>query len=205
MAKTQSEAKALIGSLLSQGYKKAEIARKLGIDSSTITQIEKGKKPGRNLVEPLRAIAEKRESIPQREIRKTKLGAPAKVRQSKKAPASKLKRDSQGRVKIAEPTTQQAAALRRLRQIADAGGKVSVVLVFPGGQKKILYQRGGEYAARLLNQFENSGMGFFEWFGEKTVEFVGQQYGIDAEKYIYEQRPVAVGYVAIYGDAAILK
>lgn len=46
----------IIGRILGMGVNKSEIARSLGIDSSTITQIEKGNKPGANLTADLARI-----------------------------------------------------------------------------------------------------------------------------------------------------
>lgn len=204
-AKPVSEAKTLIDSLLSQGLKKSQIAKRLGIDSSTITQIERGKKPGRNLVEPLRAIAEKREAVPARQVRQTKFGAPARVRQSKKSPTAKtssLKRDSAGRLKIAEETRQAAAAVRRLEQIAAAGGRVTLIVTFDDGTVRRVFDRGGEYAARLATDFRQSGQRFFDWLTEIVTEQLERQY---SGRSFEESSVVGVAYLAVYGDAVILK
>lgn len=194
-------ARELIGDLLASGWTKAEIARKLGRNSSTLSQVEKGKKPGANLVAPLEALKNKATSIPKPEQRKTKGGEVAKVRKSTKPPAPRLKRDGDGRIKLAPPTEKEYVALRRLKDIADDGGKVSIRLVFAGGREKVLYERGGEYAQKLVYQFENSGLSFFDWLSEKWIESTEQRYGIDAEKIERSESPVAVGFLAIYTAA----
>lgn len=201
--KPVSEAKTLIDSLLSQGLKKSQIAKRLGIDSSTITQVERGKKPGRNLIEPLRAIAEKREAVPARQVRQTKSGEPARVRQSKKPTAPKtLKRDSAGRIKIAEETRQAAAAVRRLEQIAADGGRVTLIVRMDDGTVRRVFDRGGEYAARLATDYRQSGERFFGWLTEIVAEQLGRQYSGQS---FDEVSVVGVAYLAIYGDAAVLK
>lgn len=190
-------AQSLIRDLVASGLNKSQIARRLGRDSSLIGQIEKGKKPGRNLVEPLEAI-KRGAAKAQPERRKTKSGEAAKVRQSKTLKVKTLKRDSQGRIKLAEPTDKEYVSVRRLREIAGAGGKVSIRLTFPDGTTKVLYQRGGEYAATLLYQYENSGQSFFEFLGEKAEEFAERQYSGIGD---FLESPVAVGFIAIYTAA----
>jgi len=201
MAKQVSEAKILIDSLLAQGVKKSEIAKKLGIDSSTISQVEKGKKPGRNLIEPLRAIAENRESIPPREVRKTKSGEPAKVRTKKKESVSKsqkVKKDSKDRIKIAEETVSASAAVQRLEKIAGDGGKVTLLLRYSDGSRRRLFDRGGEFAERLAVEYRRSEMRFFDWLTEKAAgQFEVQNYG----SMVDSGSVVAVGYLAIYTAA----
>lgn len=193
-------AKELIDRLVKSGITKAEIARRVGRDSSLISQIEKGKKPGSNLVEPLQAIVEKR-SVPKPVARLTKAGRPAKVRRGKGKAVPSLRRDSRGRIKIAPPTSLPHVALRRLTEIASAGGRVSIRLNFPGGREVILFERGGEYASRLLASFHSSGQTFFEWLGEKRVEVFEQRYGVDAEVVEFDERPESVGFIAIYTAA----
>ncbi len=198
MAKQISEAKELIDSLLARGVKKSEIAKKLGIDSSTISQIEKGKKPGRNLIEPLRAIAQKRATIPPREIRKTKSGEVAKVRKSKKVSAPALKRDKLGRIKIAPVTSLPYVAERRLKELAEAGAKVSIRLRFGDGTEKVLFARGGEFASRLLKSFLNSGQKFFDWLSDEASDQLGRQSYGDID---FSDDIEGVGYLAIYTAA----
>lgn len=201
MAKPVSEAKALIDSLLAQGYKKSQIARKLGIDSSTISQIAGGKKPGRNLVEPLKAIERKEAVIPSREVRKTKSGEPARVRQSKKTAKPGLKRDSQGRLKNAPETQQAAAAVRRLEQIANAGGKVTLIVTYEDGGVRRVFERGGQYAQSLAADYHSSGQKFFEWLSDVVADQLSRQYGGASESLAV----VGVAYLAIYGEAAVLR
>lgn len=193
-------AKELIDRLVKSGITKAEIARRVGRDSSLISQIEKGKKPGSNLVEPLRAIVEKR-AVPKPVARLTKAGKPAKVRRGKGASKPELRRDSNGRIKIAPPTKLEHVAVRRLTEIANAGGKVSIRLVFAGSRESVLFERGGEYASRLLAQYLKSGQGFFDWLAERRFEVVEARYGVDAEKIDLTEPPQAVGFLAIYTAA----
>src|SRR5262245_57685055 len=54
--KVAESSKDVIGRLLGMGLKKADIAKQLKIDSSTISQLEKGKKPGANLTADLLKI-----------------------------------------------------------------------------------------------------------------------------------------------------
>jgi len=193
-------AQSLIRELIASGLNKSQIARRLGRDSSLIGQIEKGKKPGRNLVEPLEAI-KRGAAKAQPERRKTKSGEAAKVRESKAAKPKTLKRDSQERIKIAEPTKKEYVAVRRLKEIAEAGGKVSIQLVFADGRQSVLYQKGGEYASRLVYRFENSDQSFFEFLTEERLETISARYGQEAEVVDLSESPVAVGFIAIYTAA----
>lgn len=195
-----ASAKELIGKLVASGLSKAEISRRVGRNSSLISQVEKGKKPGSNLVEPLQAILEKR-AVPKPVARLTKAGKPARVRRGKGKAAPSLRRDSRGRIKIAPPTSLPHVALRRLTEIAEAGGKVSIRLNFPGEREVVLFERGGEYASRLLASFHSSGQTFFEWLGEKRVEVFEQRYGVEAETVEFDERPESVGFLAIYTAA----
>lgn len=196
-------ARDLVNSLLSQGLTKSGIARRLGINSSTISQITAGKKPAKNLIEPLTAIVEQRASIPERQIRQTKTGERARVRQSKKSAATvrKTKADSSGRLKIAEETRSASVAVRRLEKIAMAGGRVALVLTFDDGGTKRIFDRGGEYAQRLVADWRSSGQRFFDWLSELAESQLSRQgYGIIAESVV-----VGVAFVANYGEAAVLK
>lgn len=189
----------LVNSLLSQGLTKSAIARRLGINSSTISQITAGKKPAKNLIEPLRAIAEQRAKIPERQVRQTKTGERARVRQSKVARRSKT--DSSGRLKIAEETRSASVAVRRLEKIAMAGGRVAMVLTFDDGGTQRIFDRGGEYAQRLVSDWRGSGQRFFDWLSELAESQLSRQgYG-----QIVEPVVVGVAFVANYGEAAVLK
>lgn len=193
-------AQQLIRELVASGLNKSQIAKRLGRDSSLIGQIEKGKKPGRNLVEPLQAI-KRGASKAEAERRKAKTGEAAKVRQSKTNKPKTLKRDTQGRIRIAEPTDKEYVALRRLREIAEAGGKVSIQLRFADGKQSVLFERGGQYASTILYQYENSGQSFFEFLKNERIEFVAGRYGQDEELIDLSESPVAVGFIAVYTAA----
>lgn len=193
----------LVNSLLSQGLTKSAIARRLGINSSTISQITAGKKPAKNLIEPLTAIVEQRASIPERQIRQTKTGERARVRQSEKTSAAvrKSKTDSAGRLKIADETRSASVAVRRLEKIAMSGGRVAMVLRFDDGGTQRIFDRGGEYAQRLVSDWRNSGQRFFDWLSELAESQLSRQgYGRIVEPVV-----VGVAFVANYGEAAVLK
>lgn len=161
-----ASAKELIEKLIASGMSKAEISRRVGRNSSLVSQIEKGKKPGSNLVEPLQAMLEKR-AVPKPIARLTKAGKPARVRRGKGKAAPSLRRDSRGRIKIAPPTSLPHVALRRLTEIAEAGGKVSIqvklarIRLYHESEDRLnytytLYSNGGEYASRLLHDWSNN-------------------------------------------------
>lgn len=98
MAKRLSAQKQ-IERLIEKGMSRAGIARAVGRDSSLISQIERGKKPGKNLEPALRELNRlnakarekagegKRELKEKPERRVTKEGKPVKVRQPKQKPA----------------------------------------------------------------------------------------------------------------------
>jgi len=102
-----SEAARLIEQLVKRGMVKARIADALGVNSSLVSQIVKGAKPGANLVEPLRALSRLTgagvvpstraealavgQLIPAAQRRTTRTGQPARVRQSSRPPGGPAK------------------------------------------------------------------------------------------------------------------
>lgn len=125
-------AKDIIGRLVSGGAKKSDIAKAFGIDSSTITQIEKGKKPGANLAAPLMEL-ERRvaagESIKEVQIdrpkRVTKSGEVAKVRKSK---ADKEREAEEARRKAEEERAARELAAKRAELEGAAAGGITVTV-----------------------------------------------------------------------------
>jgi len=193
-------AKELIDRLVKSGITKAEIARRVGRDSSLISQVEKGKKPGSNLVEPLQAIVEKR-AVPKPVARLTKAGKPAKVRRGKGASKSELRRDGNGRIKIAPPTKLEHVAVRRLTEIANAGGKVSIQVIDARGGESVLYSRGGQYASVLLRDFHNSGLATFGEYVASLLEMVAPSKPTGKEASTALTSELSVGFLAIYTAA----
>lgn len=194
-------AKELLSDLLSSGQTKAAIARKLKINSSTLSQIEKGKKPGRNLIEPLQALKSTGKAT-ERERRKTKSGELAKVRRSKQPAKAKLIK-TDGRIKYAPPTSLPYVAERRLNEIAEFGGKVSIKVVLKSGIEATLFLRGGEYAARLQHRWavmkdQDSSKDFFDFIVEVFNETIKNVAG--SSRPISRSELASVGYVAIYPD-----
>lgn len=192
--------------LLDVGWTKSRIAKKLGIDSSTLSQVASGKKPGRNLESPLMRLASGQD-VGERERRKTKSGEPARVRQpsSKKLTQKRLIKTADGRIKFAAPTSLPYVAARRLGEIAQGGGKVSVRIVLRGGSEMVLFSRGGEYAARLEHRWavfvdQNPGRDFFDFVVDLFNETIQNVNG--------ESRPIteidiqSVGFAVIYPDLA---
>ena len=193
-------AKDLIAKLVASGLTKAEISRRVGRNSSLITQIERGKKPGSNLVEPLAAILEKR-PVPKPVARVTRSGAPAKVRKGKAAAKPAIRRDSSGRIKIAPPTALDYVALRRLERIAGDGGKVSIRVVDAKGNESVLYSRGGQYASVSLRDFHNSGLATFKEYVAELLEMVAPSSPTGKEADTSLPSELSVGFIAVYTAA----
>src|SRR5215210_4966910 len=93
--------KDLINQLKAGGMSYAEIGRKLGRDSSLISQIARGKKKGSNLEASLEDIKEKRSvKEPERRVNK-QTGKPQALRKSKQSTPKGLIKDKKGRLKFA--------------------------------------------------------------------------------------------------------
>lgn len=175
-----ASAKELINSLVSRGTKKSEIARKLGINSSTLSQIANDKKPGTNLVPALQSLNAGREAG-DIERRKTKAGTPAKVR--KPAAAENVIYDRKKRPQITKikDTADDDSIKALLRRIAKEKGKVTVSIktkryeIDNGSDRRkgsgylSLYSSRGQQQGRLQNPkalidlIDNSEEGFTQF------------------------------------------
>lgn len=171
-----ANAQSLINKLKAGGLSYSEIGRRVGRDSSLISQIARGKKPGKNLEGALDAIAEKRAMVPTPERRKTKAGSFAQVRKAKPSAVrpARLIKDKQGRILFAPFSEKQFVSERRLSEIAAAGGKVSFRVRFEDGTEKLI-NKSGIYAQRAIREIHKSGLSFFAWLEEQAA--TNQGYG----------------------------
>ena len=158
-----------INQLKAGGMSYSEIARKLGRDSSLISQIARGKKQGKNLEGALDDIKEKR-SVREPERRKTKGGETAKVRKAKPTAArpAKLIKDKRGRIIFAPPTEKPSVTEKRLSRIATDGGRVSFRVTFEDGTEKLIFKI-GIYAQQAIREIYKSGLGIHAWLEEQAA------------------------------------
>ncbi|MFJ8188097.1 hypothetical protein [Streptomyces sp. NPDC096105] len=125
-----SEARDLILQLRAAGMSNRAIGREIGRNDRLIKYVADGEKPGRNLVESLRALAAKRggdqaATVPEAPRRKGATGAPAKVR--------RRTRWAQGRtVKVKQQAVKNGAKaiVARLDAAAAAGDRVAFTVVY---------------------------------------------------------------------------
>lgn len=126
----------IIGRILSFGVNKSEIARTLDIDSSTISQVMAGKKPGENLAAPLLELERKLagEQAPKEAIkdyhldiprRLTREGAIARVRESSQEKAEREREEREAADRRAE-AERQAARDREFEAVMEGGMTVTV-------------------------------------------------------------------------------
>lgn len=132
----------LIEALKAQGYTNASIGRALERDSSLISQIAKGKKPGRNLEASLDGLLRSGlvETLPPR--RTTRSGAQARVRRPGEGAKPKVKNqipgivDKQGRIIHAELDGLSPGDVRKmLAKIRKDGGVLSFTVTAVGYKK----------------------------------------------------------------------
>lgn len=173
-----SEAKSLIDFLHGvQGLSYSAIGRALNRDSSLISQIAKGKKPGKNLVGGLEKLSkgEKRPAEPER--RKTAKGEVAKVRQPKQPKAKALVKDKEGRIRRTDATAKERVFVSRLTKVANSGGKVSFIITHDGGEAFHLFRKGGIYAQKALYEILNNPDGAFAQLIEWALSIQGNGKG----------------------------
>lgn len=163
-----ANAKDTINKLKAGGMSYSEIGRKLGRDSSLISQIARGKKKGGNLESSLEDLAEKRATVREPARRVAKSGEPAKVRRSSKAPKGLLK-DKKGRIKRAPESSRESVFTDRLDRIARAGGKVSFKVKFKDGSESHVFKRGGIAAQKAIYEALNFPGGAFEWLADAAA------------------------------------
>lgn len=161
--------KDIINSLKAGGMSYNQIAQKLGRDSSLISQIARGKKPGKNLEASLRDISEKKATVKEPARRLAKSGEVAKVRKSAKPASGKLLKDKQGRIKFAPSSSREQTFVNRLSNIATAGGKVSFRVKFKDGSEDHIFRKGGIFAQRAIRDALNFPGGAFEWLAEQAA------------------------------------
>ncbi len=152
-----------IGQLLGKGWTKAEVARGLGINSSTVTQVLKGAKPGANLAGPLATLARRNTPASSAAIKPVAVtrrvgagGQAVKVRTSGKAENSSglaMVRSTAGRTNI----------MRELEKAARQGKGVSFIVTLrtitnyhgdgeaQKGAEIDLFKKGGMNAERFLD------------------------------------------------------
>lgn len=160
-------AKDTINKLKAGGMSYSEIGRKLGRDSSLISQIARGKKKGSNLEGSLDDLAEKR-SVREPARRLAKSGEAAKVRRSSKTPKGLLK-DKKGRIKRAPESSRESVFVDRLDRIARAGGKVSFKVKFKDGSEGHVFKHGGIFAQKAIREALNFPGGAFEWLADAAA------------------------------------
>lgn len=173
--------KELIGQLRETGWNFSKIGKALGRDSSLISQISAGKKPGRNLEASLRELltGKKAEEIAKPERRKNKSGQTAKVRESAKAKAEREERERKEREKAEAAARKEAerkqkaeeSAQRRLERF-DPGTRVVMYITTKSGRTITLGSNGG------INVELISGMGIFAFAAAQGSK---QNYGLDEE------------------------
>lgn len=164
----------LINQLKAGGMSYSEIGRKLGRDSSLISQIARGKKQGKNLETSLEDIRDKRAvKEPERRVNK-QTGKPQALRKSKSATPKGLLKDKKGRIKFAAESAREKVLLDRLDKIARDGGKVSfrVTYVDSDGEQRtaVLFGRGGMFAQSVFQELRYFGGTAFQWIAEKLSE-----------------------------------
>lgn len=191
-----SRAQELILDLKAKGYSYARIGRELDRDSSLISQIARGKKPGSNLVSSLESVGKSEVKKPERRV--TKSGEVAKVRRPKPQAekAKRLLKDKSGRIKFAPSSAKESVFLSRLEKIAEAGGKVSFRVTTASGGTFHLYSKGGIFAQQAVYQALNWDAGAFDWLREKAQEQQGNGNSISNQIEIDEV--VSVEIIAVY-------
>jgi hypothetical protein len=164
-----ASAQETIKKLKADGMSYSEIGRKLGRDSSLISQIARGKKKGANLEGALDAIKEKKPMVPTPERRvNKKTGKPQSLRKSKAtAKPARLLKDKFGRIKFAPMTEKAGVFERRLETIGRDGGRVSFRVRFEDGTEKLLF-KSGIWAQQALRQIGKHGGGAFAWLSEQA-------------------------------------
>lgn len=123
MAKKTSNAGKIIKDLIKAGHSRKAIGRAIGRDSSLISQIERGIKPGQNLVASLQTFKEtgKASSAPRRQ---TKAGKPVKVRQKS------IRGKSGDVIYTAEMKAQDKTYIQALKSFIKRGKNITVKLTF---------------------------------------------------------------------------
>ena len=169
-------ARELINSLKSKGKSYAEIGRALGRDSSLISQIARGKKPGANLVGSLQEFAggKSKPASPQR--RKKKSGELAAVRKPKIQRIGTPKKPLMAKASVKS----ERDLMRELRQIAKQGGKVAIrvdyarLKVYRDKVAKagtaVLFRHGGIDADTILDEMRDTGESLEEYLFRVTDE-----------------------------------
>lgn len=144
MAKGISEAGQLIKELIGKGFSKSRIGKAVGRDSSLISQIEKGKKPGSNLVGALGQLREKGKVETAAPRRTTKAGTVAKVRKGtlktktgKPIASPKMKAGDKTNIKTLKQFKGQRVVaklhFKRWRAYGNKRASAQTVTVFGGG------------------------------------------------------------------------
>jgi len=193
--------KDLINQLKAGGMSYAEIGRKLGRDSSLISQIARGKKKGSNLEASLEDIKEKRSvKEPERRVNK-QTGKPQALRKSKQSTPKGLIKDKKGRLKFAPESARESVAVNRLEKIAGEGGKVSFIVTIINGdgeeQTVNLFDKNGMFAQRIFQELRHTGQGLFDWLADKVSEIPVKVVGGKSEL-IDVAEILSVGIRAIY-------
>lgn len=170
-------AKELIEDLKGQGWSNSRIAKALGRDSSTISQITRKNKPkpGANLVGPLQALLSGAEKV-EPERRKTKSGAVAKVRK----PAVEKVGEADKPLLVKAKPKSETAMMRELRGIAAEDGKLAIRVEFEAWQAyhdkeakpgtAVLFRHGGIKAAEMLDEMARTGEGLSDWILRQVEE-----------------------------------
>ena len=145
MAKRKTEAQKAIGRLLKKGFSQAEIARRVGRDSSLISQAARGKKPVENLLPALKALGSKKTAKTVQPVsrRVTRAGVPVKVREPKWKREVQGVFDKKGRLLSGSLDGVEKVDIRRmLAAIREAGGAVSFTMKAHGYKKYRQLQEG---------------------------------------------------------------
>lgn len=193
----------IINELVAGGMSKSAIGRAIGRDSSLVSQISKGAKPGTNLRGALEQIQKgEKPSEPARRVNKA-TGKPQAVRKSKKAAQgspSKLLKDKFGRIKFAPESKRESVFADRMDKIARDGGKVSFRITYLDSngdeQQTKLFDKGGIYAQRYFQEARALGVEGFAWILEKLEERGGN--GNSSSNLLDVDMIVSVGITAIY-------
>lgn len=141
----KTEAQKAIDKLVKKGFSQAEIARRVGRDSSLISQAAKGKKPVENLLPALKALGSKKtaKAVQPPARRTTRAGAPVKVRQPKWVGEVQGVFDKKGRLLSGSLDGISKADIKRmLAAIRVEGGALSFTMKAHGYKKYRQLQEG---------------------------------------------------------------
>jgi hypothetical protein len=160
MAKKTSKAGSLIKDLIKKGFSRKAIGRAVDRDSSLISQIERGIKPGSNLVESLQTLKDTGKAAPAAR-RQTKAGKPVKVRQKS------IRGKSGDVIYTAEMKAQDKTYIQALKSFLKRGKNVTVKLTFTKWKayrnsktvrKTVTIYTHGRNPQKIIDSAKNEGM-----------------------------------------------